>query len=487
MRAYDSAMSAPWAMLPEHVENLLTIAAREHDPQALEAYRANRADRGERLGIRDNVAILNIAGPLFKRANLLVSFSGATSYEILRRDLQAALDDKAVDAIILNIDSPGGEASGCDELAAAIFAARAQKPITAYVSGMAASGGYWLAAAADRIVVSDAAILGSIGVVLGVTDRTKADERAGIARLEFVSSQSPGKRPDHTTDAGRARVQKLVDDLGDVFVTAVSKYRGVSKSTVLNDFGQGGMEVGANAVKRRMADEVGQFEATLRALSARGKGARSIRPALTGSMPPAGSSLALAAAPAALPAPVHVDATLTDAQIRSYQSQGLSSEQIAVVADAQRKGALAVRQRYSAFLALDDRLAVPALYAHLRDETDISADQAAKILKAAKEDLQALVVVIAVDPAEAYLAQKAKDGALGLDWHPDYHSPNGGEAFIRSLNAFSAGRVRAAEHPRKQASRAASAPASVRASEAAAQRAQPDASLRIMRPGRSGP
>lgn len=422
MRAYDMAMSAPWAMLPEHVENLVTIAAREHDPKGLEAYRANRTDRGERLPVRDNVAILSIAGPMFKRANLFVSLSGATSYEILRRDLQAAPDDKATEAISLSIDSPGGEASGCDELADAIYAARGRKPITAYVSGMACNAAYWLAAAADRIVVSNAAILGSIGVVLGITDRSKADERAGITRVEFVSSQSPGKRPDHGTDAGRARIQKTVDDLGDVFVSAVARYRGVSKATVLADFGQGGVEIGASAVKRRMADEVGQFEATLRGLSASGKAARSTRPILTGSLPLGRPSTALTAAPT--PAVPDINAALT-AETSFYQAMGLSLAQIATIADAKRKGVQAFRDRYSALSALDDRKAVPKLHAYLLNETDVPADQAAKILKAAKEDLQALAVLIAVDPAEAYIWRKAKDGALGLDWHPDYRSPNG--------------------------------------------------------------
>lgn len=402
MRAYDSAMSAPWAMLPEHVENLLTIAAREHDPQALEAYRANRADRGERLGIRDNVAILNIAGPMFKRANLLVSFSGATSYEILRRDLQAALDDKSVDAIMLSIDSPGGEASGCDELAAAIFAVRGKKPITAYVSGMACSAGYWLAAAADRIVVSDAAILGSIGVVIGVTDRTKADERAGIARTEFVSSQSPGKRPDHSTDAGRARVQKLVDDLGDVFVSAVAKYRGVSKTTVVNEFGQGGVEIGTNAVKRKMADEVGQFEATLRALSARGKNGK-------------GARTAIAAAPSL--------ATLSPRQATSAPVASPLVPNGGVAGAEERRIVLEVRQRMKAFAALDVD-AAPALHAHLRDGTDVPADQAARILKAVQDDMLANGVIVSKE--QEFLVMKARAGTLGLEGHPEYRAPDGG-------------------------------------------------------------
>lgn len=276
MNIVEAAISAPWAMLPERVEELVQIAARENmpTPEALEAYRSARADQGERLKIRDNVAILDVSGPLFKKANLFVAFSGATSYEMLRRDLQVALDDPKIDSIMLRVDSPGGEANGCDELAAAIFAARSKKPITAFVSGFACSGAYWIASAADRIVVSEQSTLGSIGVVLGITDRSKAEERAGVTRLEFVSSQSPGKRPDHGSDEGKARIQKWVDDLATVFVAAVAKHRKVDADTVVSKFGSGGVEVGANAVALGMADEVGQFEAALAAISTRGRNRR---------------------------------------------------------------------------------------------------------------------------------------------------------------------------------------------------------------------
>lgn len=276
MNIVEAAISAPWAMLPERVEELVAIAARENavTPEVLEAYRSARHDHAERMMVRDDVAILSVSGPLFKKANLFVAFSGATSYEMLRRDLQVALDDPSVSAIMLKVDSPGGEASGCDELAAAIFEARGRKPITAFVSGFACSGAYWIASAADRIVVSDLATLGSIGVVLGITDRRKAEERAGISRIEFVSSQSPGKRPDVETDEGKRRVQKMVDDLGAVFVSAVAKHRGVTPETVIEKFGGGGVEIGANAVALGMADEVGQFEAALSALSTRGKNRR---------------------------------------------------------------------------------------------------------------------------------------------------------------------------------------------------------------------
>lgn len=265
MRFLEHSVSQPWAILPERIDELVAVAQRatEASPEALEAYRSHHLERSERAGIRNGVAVLDVEGPLFKRANLFVKLSGATSYEILRRDLQVALDNPEVKSILLVIDSPGGEASGCDELATAIYEARAKKPITAYVSGMAASGGYWIAAAASRIVVSDMAMLGSIGVALAVPDKKAEEARTGRRTFEFVSSQSPGKRPDPATDEGRNRVQKLVDDLAAVFVDAVAKYRGVSPDAVLKRFGGWGMLIGRAAVKAGMADEVGQFEAVI--------------------------------------------------------------------------------------------------------------------------------------------------------------------------------------------------------------------------------
>lgn len=403
MRILEMAMSAPWAMLPEAVEQVLEIAARENNPtpEALEAYRAARADNGERLSVRGNVGILYAKGPMFKHANLMTAYSGATSYDVLRRDLQLALDTPAIEAILLRIDSPGGDVSGCDELAAAIYASRGKKPITAFVSGMACSAAYWIAAAADRIVVSDVAVIGSIGVVLGITDRKKADERSGISRIEFVSSQSPGKRPDVETDEGKARVQKLVDDLGDVFVDAVAKYRGVSKATVISEFGQGGVEIGANAVKRKMVDEVGQFEATFRTMAIRGKAARTARPA--------------ADAPAPAPRTTHLAAAQSPAAHIVPNEVAAGEDALKAVAEA--------RKRIRAFSAIETPAA--RLLAVLRDQTCVSVDEGARILAAADKDM---APIMRQQAADAFLARCARAGHLGTEGHLEYPAAAGGSS-----------------------------------------------------------
>jgi ClpP class serine protease len=267
VKALDAALSAVWAMEEQALENLLNIAAREHDVsyEALEAYSAKRLANAEQAKIRDGVAIINANGPLFKRANMLQAISGATSYEIMMRDLQAAKDAGA-HALLLNIDSPGGEASGMHELAQAIYDARDTMHIVAYVGGSGASAAYWLASAAHEIVVDPTAILGSIGVQVAFAEPAA---KAGEKVYKFVSSQSPNKNAPLSTEGGRAQIQQTIDAMAQVFVEAVARNRGVATETVLTDFGQGGIFVGKAAVEAGLADSIGSFEAVLADLAAR--------------------------------------------------------------------------------------------------------------------------------------------------------------------------------------------------------------------------
>ncbi|MFS1808990.1 S49 family peptidase, partial [Bacillus anthracis] len=168
---------------------------------------------------------------MVRYASMFTAISGATSYDALRLDYQQALDDPSIASVIFNFDTPGGAVSGVDELAKAIFDGRSQKPTVAYVGGSCASAGYWLASQTSEIIISETAILGSIGVRASIKDTSSADKEAGIH--EFISSQSPGKRTDISTDEGRAEVQNLVDALADVFISTVANGRGVTPETVI--------------------------------------------------------------------------------------------------------------------------------------------------------------------------------------------------------------------------------------------------------------
>lgn len=269
MRALDAALGTPWAIQIPALEQILSIAAREHEvtPEALEKYRAQSIEKGEALERRGSVAVLHAVGPMFRRANLFTAFSGGVSYDVLRRDLQVAIDDKDVSSILLDIDSPGGHANGIGELAKAIQ--ESPKPVVAYVGGSGASAAYWLASAASEIVVDDSAALGSIGVIVGFTDSSESDRAKGVKRFEFVSSQSPLKNGDPATPAGATEYQRLADEMAQVFIDAVAKHRGVDSETVASSFGRGGVLIGARAVEAGMADRVGTYEDVLAELAER--------------------------------------------------------------------------------------------------------------------------------------------------------------------------------------------------------------------------
>lgn len=259
--AFDLVAAQPWAITREMLETISAIARREHDgPEAVEARLGRPLQNTRQVTMRGDVAIVPLVGPVFRYANLFTQVSGATSLDVLATDFQAAVDDPAVKAIVLAIDSPGGQASGIAEFAALVRAS--SKPVTAYVDGAAASAAYWIAAAADTIVTSKTGELGSIGAVFSVRAPDKAS-----GTIEIVSSQSPKKRADVSTDEGRGLIQARADKFAEIFIADVAAFRGVSVDKVLADFGQGDMRMGADAVALGMADSVGTLEEVIAGLS----------------------------------------------------------------------------------------------------------------------------------------------------------------------------------------------------------------------------
>ncbi|MBX9725966.1 MAG: S49 family peptidase [Rickettsiales bacterium] len=267
MRAWNKATSEPWAITQPALETILEIAERENEkPEAVAARLGKELQNTHTVIERDGVAVIPVTGPLFRYANIFTAISGATSYEILAQDFTVALDNPDINAIILNIDSPGGEVNGCAELANMIFAARGKKPIIAYASGDAASGAYWIASAADQVVASETSGLGSIGVV-AVYRGARPDKNAPTT-IEIVSSQSPFKRLNPETDEGRAKLQTRIDAMAEVFVQTLARNRGIEIAQVLEQFGGGDILIGAHAVNAGLADRIGSLEKLIAEFSA---------------------------------------------------------------------------------------------------------------------------------------------------------------------------------------------------------------------------
>lgn len=315
MSLINAITSATWAIEPSALAQIVGIVedhaalSREEWAERLEAVEKQRGrslsnDR-KAVTVRDGVATIEVIGPIVRRADFFSQVSGMTSIDTLAKDFGAAMDDRTVRAIVLAIDSPGGEVTGVAEFADMIYGARSgptAKPVVAYIGGLGASAGYWIASAAERVVVDTTALLGSIGVVQVMRDPSKSRDTS----IEFVSSQSPHKRPDPTTGTGAAQIQGVVDAMASVFVAAVARNRDVPEATVLADFGGGGLFVGQAAVDAGLADAVGSYEGVLADLTA---GRLPARPAAQTAEKPGGVAAAFDTVQQTLAARTHKSLT----------------------------------------------------------------------------------------------------------------------------------------------------------------------------------
>ena len=253
MREMRALFAEAWAIRPEYyqmmVECLKTPSAILFDPVEFDTPRADMSGA---------TAIIPVKGPLMSGSTgLMQMLFGGTGYSTIVDQINAAADDDTVASIVLDIDSPGGAISGIADVVDAIHSAG--KPVVAYTGGTMASAAYWIASAANQIVVSPQAVVGSIGAVMMLRDYSKLDEKMGIEDIEIVSSQSPHKRPDPKTDSGKATLQAHIDELAQVFIDAVADNRGTTSEDVAENYGKGGVFVGNSAKVAGMVDSIGVF------------------------------------------------------------------------------------------------------------------------------------------------------------------------------------------------------------------------------------
>jgi signal peptide peptidase SppA len=250
----------------DHLDSLLAEERRER-PASMMAVPGQRLEGTRYVEMRGSTAVVDVNGIIAKRMDMFDEICfGGTSTEKLMKDFRTAMDDPKVESIVLNIDSPGGEAFGINELAQAIYDARGKKPIKAYVGGLGCSGAYWIASAADEVVADRAALLGSIGVVTAWTDDAEMYKMLGIRKETVVSSNAPKKRLNFDEPADRRELQRELDSIERVFHKSVARNRGVKIEQVINDFNQGGVLAGKDAVNAGMADRTGSLEEVIKEL-----------------------------------------------------------------------------------------------------------------------------------------------------------------------------------------------------------------------------
>jgi len=217
----------------------------------------------------DGVAIVPVFGTLVMRSSYLAAASGLTSYAEIGQNIEKAFADPSVRAVLLEIDSPGGEVGGLFDLCDKISALKGQfgKPLWALAHESALSAAYAIASCADKIVLTQTAEVGSIGVVAVHVDESGADEQAGVAWNFIYAGQRKvdGNPHEPLSDEARADIQEDVDGLYASFVALVAINRGIEAETVRKT--EAGVYRGASAVDSGLADIVMSRELTLSALA----------------------------------------------------------------------------------------------------------------------------------------------------------------------------------------------------------------------------
>lgn len=207
-----------------------------------------------------SVGVLDIAGPIFPRANLMTELSGATSVEQFQSEFRTMLADDGIGAIVLNVDSPGGLSAMIPEMMEEIHQGRDVKPIFAVANTLAASAAYGLATAASEFYASPSAQVGSVGTYLVHTDDIRQREMSGVDRTVIKAGRFKAMHLESLTPEMRDHLQEYVNDVDTHFLEGIAKGRNVSPDHVRQNYGEGGLVTLKKAVDQGMIDGVATFD-----------------------------------------------------------------------------------------------------------------------------------------------------------------------------------------------------------------------------------
>lgn len=255
----------PWLMEPGKLEELRAQLAA--DPIPAEARgRFDQPSQAAGVTVKNGVAVIDVRGVLMKSVPMWASWYGldATATPGVAAAIREAADEPSVKRIVLRIDSPGGQVSGIEDAANAIYEARKKKPVEALVEDMAASAAYWLASQASKISVSPGSRVGSIGVYLVSVDTSRLMENAGITVRVHRSGElkGAGTRGAPITPEQLAYYDEHVEELASEFRAAISRGRGLGAEQV-SQLSTGRMWRASDAKTHGLVDRIESVPAAL--------------------------------------------------------------------------------------------------------------------------------------------------------------------------------------------------------------------------------
>ena len=229
---------------------------REAEP--LPRFREILLQRGMR-GSFDKIAVITMRGLI---SSSLPGSVTDSMVDDMRAALQQARDDSRVKAIVLEIDSPGGEVTASDAIYSAVVKARARKPVVVYMDSLAASGGYYISCGGKFLMANETTITGSIGVIIQTLNYEQLFNKVGLASVVFKSGKFKdmlnGARP--ITPEERELVQNFIMKTYGKFLGVVAKERKLPADLLRNTIADGRILSGKEALENKLIDGLGELD-----------------------------------------------------------------------------------------------------------------------------------------------------------------------------------------------------------------------------------
>lgn len=357
--------------------------------------------------IYNNIGLITIDGGLVNRGAWVGTSSGLVSYEGIAAQLREAAADSDIKTIVTDLHSPGGEAGGMFALASLVAEVNKTKPVIAVVNDMAASAAYGIASAASEIVVSPTSLVGSIGVVMTHVDRSgELAAKGQKVTLIYAGAHKVDGHPfGSLSDAVRADMMREVENLYAQFTGLVGRGRGSRLDEAAARATEARVFIGEEAVTRGLADRVASLDEVLAELSSnRGASAS---------------------------APKTRRVNMTE-QTKGAEAQANTEATAAQLAAARAEGAASERTRIAGILRHAEAEGRTAQAATLALETDLSAEQAGKVLAASPKESPA--AASAVPSIGARAAAEAEIGGGPLPASAAEASKSGWSKAVKAAN-----------------------------------------------------
>ena len=266
----NNLISPLWAVLPNYAsrvfsahEKQLGFYAKQNPDEIKDKFNCNidindLAKVPEDFTILSNgVATLPVTGMVIPKSDFFtLFFGGFAALDILERDFKTLLSRSDVKSIVLDIDSPGGNAFGVEQFANLIFESRNIKPIVAITSGMMASAAMWIGAAAEKVFITgEVTVTGSIGTVTTHTDISGLNKMIGITQTEVAAGEFK-RIPSSLAPLdkkGREVLQSQVNQANNAFLNGIAKFKNVKLSAV-KKMAEGKTFIGSQGVKVGLID-----------------------------------------------------------------------------------------------------------------------------------------------------------------------------------------------------------------------------------------